>query len=112
REAVVLAAKLVADDLVVLREQLGERTVETHAASESGDQDDRIALAPDAIINRVMGKMGRAGESTARREYGPGAFQPVFRYQHRLPPRQTRIARSKCCQGSQGKVDANVWRLC
>ena len=81
-EAIVFAAKLVADDLIIAGQKPRQRAEQSHPAGQPRHENDRLAFAPNAIVDGVIRQMGRPRDSSLGCKCRPSALQPEIRDEH------------------------------
>src|SRR5262249_3033303 len=85
-KTIVFATQLVSDDTVFARQDASEWAEEFKTACQPRDQYQRRALAPLAILGRVMGQMRTAIAPRARRKRSPRSNQPLSCCLHSTSP--------------------------
>src|SRR5262249_53704178 len=88
-KAVVLPARLIADDAEVLGEQTGERAQQLIPAGQTGNQHKGRAFAPFPILHGVMSEMRAPWQTSPCTKLRSGRRQPRRRCLHASSPTVT-----------------------
>ena len=70
REAILFAAKLIADDLKIAGQQTSQGAQQFKAASQPRNKNQRRPFPPDAILGCVVSEMGASGATFLRPKLG------------------------------------------